>query len=218
MELLNFIFRLGVLFAIYGFLWAIFEFILAMITSGRSRSLIEVYIIRGIKYLFLVNVTFIFCYENSPTQLLAIYKTIFAGLILLTYFTGKLQKNQLKSVFLNISKGNLMNKSIYFDVRFEKIIISIALIAFTLLWFFPDYAVNPISTWFKESIINIEETPIFGFVFKVIGFFFLMNLIGKMISAVNSLINGDQSQNNDDFTDSNSLGNDGEFVEYEEVD
>ncbi len=217
MELLNFIFRLGVLFAIYGFLWGIFEVILAMITSGRSRTLIEIYTIRGIKYLFLVNVTFIFCFENASTQLLAIYKTIFAGLILLTYFTGKLQKNQMKSVFLNISKGKLMNNSVYFNARFEKIIISIALITFALLWFFPDYAVNPISTWFKESIINIEETPIFGFIFKVIGFFFLMNLIGKMISAVNFLIKGDQSQNNDDFTDNNTLGNDGEFVEYEEV-
>ncbi len=221
MELLNFIFQLGVLFAIYGFLWGVFEIIIAFFSANRTRSLMEIYIIRGLKYLFLVHVTFIFCFESASSNVLAAYKTIFAGLILLTYFTGKLQKNQLKSVFFSISRGNLMSQNIYFNLRYEKIIIGISLFVFSLLWFVPDAAINPISIWFRDAIINIENTPVFGFIFKVIGFFFLLNIIGKMIASVNYFISGEKTPNdNNDFNNPNSIGNDsdsGDFVDYEEV-
>ncbi len=217
MELLNFIFQLGVLFAIYGFLWGVFEILIGILAPNRKRSLIEVYILRGIKYLFLVNVTFVFCFENADSTLLALYKVFFAGLILLTYFIGKIQKNQMKSLFLSISQRSILPENIYFNAYYEKVIIAISIIAFALLWFFPDLAVNPISIWFQQKIIRIENTFLLGFIFKIIGFFFLLNIIGKMIATVNLLINGSPT-NDDDFTDGNNLGNDGDFVEYEEVD
>ena len=86
-ELLDFIFRLGVIFAIYGFLWGIFELVFKIVSGTRQRSQMESYVIRGIKYILFALVTFVFCYQkdvndsmNSTTQL------ILGGIVLLTYF------------------------------------------------------------------------------------------------------------------------------------
>ena len=63
MNLLDFIFRLGVVFAIYGFLWGIFELGILMLSAGRKRTLSEIYFIKAIKYIFLADVTFLFCFD-----------------------------------------------------------------------------------------------------------------------------------------------------------
>ena len=215
MNLLDFIFRLGVVFAIYGFLWGIFELGLLMLSAGRKRSLGEVYLIKAIKYIFLADVTFLFCFDGSNSSMLVMNQVIFSGIILLTYFIGKLQQNQNKSMFFTIAGANMPQKQTLFNLRAETIVIIIALGVFTTFWFFPEYASNPISKWFHDSIINIEDTPVFGFIFKVIGFFFLLSLIFKMMRAFTFLLSGggrvgNQSQN------SKSDGND-HFDDFEEL-
>jgi hypothetical protein len=59
-----------------------------------------------------------------------------------------------------------------------------------LLFFYPDYAFNGVSLWFKESILSIEKTPIFGWIFKLIGFFFLVSILLKVVNAFFLLISG----------------------------
>ncbi|HIP33066.1 MAG TPA: hypothetical protein EYG86_09905 [Crocinitomicaceae bacterium] len=223
MQLLDFIFHLGVLFAIYGFLWGLLEAAIMLLSVGRVRSLIEIYLIRGVKYFFLVDVTFLFCFENDSLNMVELNRVVFAGIILLTYFVGKLQKNQNRSVMFNLAGGlsgrPMMKKQTSFNLRLETIIIAVSLIAFTFFWFYPEFAVNPIAEWLHGSIINIEDTPVFGFIFKVIGFFFLMSLIFKMVNTVTFLMNGGKVNRNgtDDFDDSNSLGGDDHFDDFEEV-
>jgi len=189
-NLLDFIFRLGVVFAIYGFLWGIFELGILLFSAGRKRTLGEVYLIKAIKYIFLADVTFLFCFEGSNSSMLVINQVIFSGIILLTYFIGKLQQNQNKSMFFTIAGANMPQRQSLFDLRAETLVIIIALAVFATFWFFPEYAANPISQWFHDSIINIEDTPVFGFIFKVIGFFFLLSLIFKMIRAFTFLLSG----------------------------
>lgn len=200
MNLLDFIFRLGVVFAIYGFLWGIFELGILLLSAGRKRSLGEVYLIKAIKYIFLADVTFLFCFDGSNSSMFVMNQVIFSGIILLTYFIGKLQQNQNKSMFFTIAGANMPQKQTLFNLKAESTIIIIALAAFVALWFFPEYASNSISQWFHDSIINIEDTPVFGFIFKVVGFFFLLSLIAKMMRAFTFLLSGgkvgNQPQNN----------------------
>lgn len=195
MNLLDFIFRLGVVFAIYGFLWGIFELGILMLSAGRKRSLGEVYLIKAIKYIFLADVTFLFCFDGSNSSMYVMNQVIFSGIILLTYFIGKLQKNQTKSMFFTIAGTNMPNRQSLFNLRSETAVIIVALSVFVAFWFFPQYASNPISQWFHDSILNIEDTPVFGFIFKVIGFFFLLSLIMKMISAFTFLLSGGKTGN-----------------------
>lgn len=193
MDLLNFIFRLGVVFAIYGFLWGLIEIGFRILTSGRERTVVEVYLLRGIKYIFLADVTFLFCIDGDASNMNYLNQLIMAGIILLTYFLGKLQNNQTRTqlfqVFTN-ARMQLPKQLTLFNLRAEILVICLALIVFALFNFAPEYAANPISIWFYESIMDIEDTVFFGFIFKVIGFFFLLNLISKMINGVTFLLSG----------------------------
>lgn len=97
-----------------------------------------------------------------------------------------------------------------FDLRIEIALIVISLSFFIACIYFPFLAENRISNWMKDAIINIEDTPIFGFIFKIVGFFFLFSIFNKIIQSffmlfapkqVNDNRNNITSSNDDDFDD-----------------
>ncbi len=211
MELINLIFRLGVLFSIYGFLWFFIDLILKMLVGGRTRTIVEVYLIKSIKYLFLVNVTFLFCLDINQ-QDVTLKNLLPSAIILLMYFIGKFQQKQ-KQIRLMGSFGNeSFNEG--FNIRAEIALITAAIILFISFIYFPQYASNGVANWFRESIIDLETTVLIGFIFKVIGFFFLVGMIIKMVNAViyilsgqpfidiqTSINSGKEKRKSDDFDD-----------------
>ena len=218
MELLNYIFRLGVVFAIYGFIWGIFEIGISILRSGRTKTVQEDYVIKAIKYLFLVDVTFLFCLDLENDNI-SIYHLTMAGLVLLTYFMGKLQnqQNQL-AVFKMMGQGGLTKMRVNFNLKAEISVIIIAISAFILFINYPDFSKNPISIWFHESILNIEDTPIFGFIFKIIGFFFLLSMLVKMANAFTYLISGKPFvQASSTFQQFNNRKKEDDFDDFEEL-
>lgn len=222
MELLEFIFRLGVVFAIFGFLWGLLEIAYRILSSGRQRTVGEVYLVRSIKYLFLVDVTFLFCIDGDVSKMNYMNQLILAGIILLTYFTGKLQnnqnRNQMFKVFTN-ARMQMPKQLTLFNLRAEILVIVLAIAAFIGLNFAPELAANPISLWFYESIINIEDTPVFGFIFKVIGFFFLLSMIAKMLNAMAFLLNGGKAPRGpfDEINEGGRNTDNDDFDDWEEV-
>jgi hypothetical protein len=218
MELMNQIFRLGVVFAIFGFIWGIFELGLNLLSGGRTRTISEIYFIKAIKYLFLVDVTFLFCLDDAQ-NLISTFNIVIAGLVLLTYFVGKLQNQQNKMAMFQMMGAGITPKQTTFNMRVEIGVIVLAIGVFSLFIFYPDIAKNPISIWFHESIINIEDTPVFGFIFKVIGFFFLVSMIFKMLNGFNYLISGKPFvQASSSFQSFTKNKKDDEFDDYEELD
>ncbi len=211
MELINLIFRLGVLFSIYGFLWFFIDLILKMLVGGRTRTIVEVYLIKSIKYLFLVNVTFLFCLDINQ-QDVTLKNLLPSAIILLMYFIGKFQQKQ-KQIRLMGSFGNESFNEV-FNIRAEIVLITAAIILFISFIYFPQYASNGVANWFRESIIDLETTVLIGFIFKVIGFFFLVGMIIKMVNAViyilsgqpfidiqTSINSGKEKRKSDDFDD-----------------
>ena len=91
MDLLNLIFKLGVLFSIYGFLWFFIDLGLTFLAGGRKRTIAEIYLLKGIKYAFLVNVTFLFSVDLNKHHI-NFYNLMPSALILITYFIGMLQQ------------------------------------------------------------------------------------------------------------------------------
>ena len=194
-----------------------FEIGIRLISAGRQRSLGEVYLIKAIKYFFLVDVTFLFCLDDNGSRMIVTEQLVFSGIILLTYFLGKLQNSQSRmAMFQMIGRGMpKMPQVAQFNLRAEIILIVLSLLIFAGFWFKPEWASNPMSLWFHESILDIEDTPVFGFIFKIVGFFFLLGLINKMVSAFTFLLNGGRTNNqrrpprNDDQDD---------YIDFEEVD
>ena len=213
MELINYIFRLGVVFAIYGFLWGIIKIGYSILKATSPISILEDYILKMIQYFILVDVTFIFGSHNE----LNINQLIITALILLTYFVGKLQNKQNKTKMFQMVTNGFPKKETKFDLKAEIVVIVMSITVFIGFIFFPQYAKNPISEWFYESIINIEDTPVFGFIFKVIGFIFVLNMFIKMINGFSQLISGKAFYERKNQYDQNNKKENNDFDDYEEL-
>lgn len=216
MELFNFIFQLGVVFAIFGFIWGIIQIGYQLLRAGSQRTIREEYAIKLIKYFFLVDVTFLFCLEEKG---LVINQLIIAALILLTYFIGKLQKQQNRVVMFQMVANGLPKNETKFDLKSEIFVITFAILFFIGFMFFPEYSKNPISLWFNDSIHSIEQAAVFGFIFKIIGFFFLVSMIMKMINTLSLLITGSPlTTSRMNFNqDSNKKDDSNKFDDFEEI-
>ncbi len=185
MELINLIFDLGVLFAIYSFMWFFIDLGIALLLSGRVRSDEEVYILRAVKYLFLVNLTFMF--SLSQQDQLDVIQLIPSAIILIVYFIGKLQRKQKQQALF----AQLKNFTFFrFNAKYEFTLIILSIGMFVFLAVFPEYANNNIANWFEENVKDLSNTFIIGFIFKVVGFFFLLNMIMKMINTFNYILSG----------------------------
>lgn len=212
MELLNFIFRLGVVFAIFGFIWGIIQLGYNLLRAGSKKNIGEDYLLKMVKYFFLVDVTFIFGSDNE----LNTNQLFITALFLLTYFLNKLQNQQNRVVFFQVISNGMPKREINFNLKAEIVVITLSIGFFVLFMFFPQYAQNPISIWFHENIIDIEDTLFFGFIFKVIGFVFIINLLLKMLNGVTLLITGKplnkREPSNEKDIDSNT-----KFDDFEEL-
>ena len=106
-----------------------------------------------------------------------------------------------------------------FNLKAEIGVIVFAVLFFVGFIFFPEYAKNPLSIWFHQNILDIEKAAILGFIFKVIGFFFLVNIIMKMINAFTLLLSGTpivQSSASTTFQNEKPKKED-DFDDYEEL-
>jgi hypothetical protein len=215
MDLLNLIFRLGVLFAIYGFLWFFIELGLTFLRSGRQKTMGENYLIKSVKYLFLVNVTFLFCLDLNQNNV-SFYNAMPSAIVLVTYFIGKLQQQQQRLQLFGQINAQIPQTN-DFNLKTEIILIVASIALFIGFLFFPQYASNNIANWFKSSILDIESTVIIGFIFKIIGFFFLLGMIMKMINAINYIISGKPVVDIKTNFNSNSKKDEDKFDDFEEI-
>lgn len=205
MEILTLTFQLGVFFAIYGFLWFFVDMGFMLLNAGKSRGIGETYFFKGIQYIFLVNVIFLFSIDMNSGGI-AIANLYPIVVILILYFIGKFQKNQ-KNVMM-LSRMGIGSSSSKFNPKYEISVIVLSLLAFIGFVLRPDIANNQVAFWFKDSILDIESTAIIGWVFKIIGFFFLIGIVLKTINAFQYISEAI-------FT--RGLKNDSDYDDYEEI-
>ncbi len=218
MKFIDLAFRLGVVFAIFGFIWGILSLLLTLLRGGRTKTVFEEYLLKSVQYFFLVNVTFLFCVQKDDSSILMPNELILAGLILVIYFTGKLQNRQNRSAIFKMAGNPMPAISNMFNLKAEIVVITGSILFFTAFVFFPDYAQNPISTWFYDSILDIESTPIFGFIFKIVGFFVLLSILFKLLNGFSYLLSGAPLVKVNRQFQSNSKNDDNKFDDFEEID
>ncbi len=218
MKFIDLAFRLGVVFAIFGFIWGTLSLLLTLARGGRTKTVLEEYLLKSVQYFFLVNVTFLFCVQKEDSSILMPNELILAGLILIIYFTGKLQNRQNRSAIFKMAGNPMPAISTMFNVKAEIIVITFSILFFTAFVFFPDYAQNPISLWFYNSILDIESTPIFGFMFKVIGFFVLTSILFKLLNGFSYLLSGAPLVKVNRQFQSRNKNDDNKFDDFEELD
>ena len=141
-------------------------------TSGMVKGVLFTYLIKVIKYLFLVNVIFLLSIGENQNTTINNQSLVPVVFILFLYFIGKFQKNQNTNDLF--SRMGVQSSKTQFNARYEIGLIFVSFLTFVLLVLEPHLANNVIAGWFKESIMDIEKTRIIGFIFKVVGFFFFL--------------------------------------------
>jgi hypothetical protein len=137
-------------------------------------------------------------------------------MVLMVYFLGKLQQNEQRiQLMSNLTQGM---PAAPFNRRWEIALIVLSALTFIGFVYYPQYSENGISTWFQRSIMDIEHTMIIGFIFKIIGFFFLMSMFFKMLNALNYIVSGKPMVNIRTGFGSKKAPNDDSFDDYEEID
>jgi hypothetical protein len=191
MEVIHLIFKIGVLLAIYGFIWFFINLLISLATGGRKKTVGEVYFSKGVKSIFLVNVLFLYGLDDGQNEI-DLFNMIVSGLVLLLYFIGQMQKNERQAEMMekysNLLRG--IGANTRFNKKAEIIVLSLSILFYASLFFLPDFAKNPIALWFYETVTGIEKTPLIGFIFKVIGFFFLLSTLIKIFNGINYLLSG----------------------------
>lgn len=215
MEALDFMFRIGVILAVYNFIWWLIMLGFGIIRNKNKRQRFEEYLIKFIRYIFLADVIFLFGLQRANGEL-NFFIYLLCGLIFLLYLVGKIQTKQARNSFFTM-KGNVnipgvknMLKKIrpIFDIRYEIGVVTIVIITYILFFFYPFITENTISIWFLNTIKGIEEAPIFGFIFKVIGFFFMLSVIFKALNGLFNIFTPKRTRKNhenhfDDFDELN---------------
>ncbi len=211
MEALEIIFRLGVVFAIFSFIWGILTFVFALVRGGIPLNYPASLTLKAVQYFILTDVVVLFCMEGGDLNL---YNSIVTGATLLMYFLGKVQNLKFKLAIVQI-QGRYVNQQQKVNMKLEFGLVAIAVVFFVALLFKPEFANNGLATWFYESILDIEKTVFFGFIFKIIGFFFTIAIIFRMINALSVILTGGRRNSP---PDNNGDNNENHFDYYEEVD
>lgn len=215
MEFISLIFRLGVILAIFSFIWGILKFGFVLLRGGVPMSYPLSLAFKTVQYLLIADVAIIFCTDNPNGNLAT---SITTGLILLMYFIGKVQNMQFRAMMSIQIQGKNLTEGPKPKMAVEFGIVALAMAVFGFLLWKPEFAENAISNWFYKNIIDIEDTPIFGFIFKVVGFFFTIGMLLRMFNALSMIFSGRAFGNqNNDQNRNNDRQDNNRFDDYEEV-
>lgn len=169
---------------------------------------------KTVQYLLIADVAILFCTDNPNGNLST---SITTGLILLMYFIGKVQNMQFKAMMSIQIQGRGLTEGPKPKMGIEFGIVALAMTVFGFLLWKPEFASNAISNWFYKSIIDIESTPIFGFIFKIVGFFFTIGMLLRMFNALSVIFSGRAFGKKDDNKPNKDDRQDSHFDDYEEV-
>ncbi len=210
MEFFNLIFRLGVVLAIFSFIWGFIKIGLTILRGGIPLSAPMNIGIKTLQYLLLAEVTILFCTTDNGNYLA---EAVTTGLILLMYFIGKMQNQRLKFRMVQF-QGQGLNVPNKPNMKAELGVIILAMALFTFLVVNPVFADNQISNWFYTSIKDIETTPIFGFIFGIVGFFFSLSIIFRMVNSISMILSGKafEKQANEETNEQSD-----KFDDFEEI-
>jgi hypothetical protein len=192
MEILKFIFVLGINFSIFGFIWGLMMLVIRMFRApGQPSNQGLDYTLRIVKYFLLVSVTanYIAKFQGSDLDTNVGMTNLIVGTIVMTlYLLGKLQN---RAVLSQLGQHPLFTRfANMVDPKVERFLLLGSIAYFVACLMYPQMVDNRLVNWFTESIQNIYDTPIIGWIFSVIAFFFLISILLRAANVIGRLLNG----------------------------
>lgn len=186
MEILSYIFHLGILFIIFEVLWNLFLFLVKMAFPANQKSPVGTMVIRAISFYFLVVLAADESLRVLETHATTGWTIMIAGLgaaILYTYLAGKAQRGNFR-VTINAQQLNVE------ESKLTPYLLGLAVastLTFVLLIFFPDALRNGVTDWIGETILAIYNTPVIGWIFGFAGLIFAIITVFRGIAITQAL-------------------------------
>lgn len=217
MEFISLVFRLGVVLAIFSFIWGLLQFAFTLLRGGTPLPYPVALTLKGIQYFLIADITVLFCTNKGNGEALPL-DLILSGLILLIYFIGKVQNMRNRFMIVQFQNRNFGQQPVQKpDMRWEFSVVGLSMALFVFLALQPHFATNDAANWFYRNITEIEKAPIFGFIFKIVGFFFTLSILFRMITAFSVLLSGRPFDKNDNNRNGGNGDDPYKFDDYEEV-
>ena len=189
-------------------------FLLNMITMGERKGIFEEMVLKGFNYYLLASLTAIVTTGEVTNGTGGGIGYKLGGLIMIyLYLIGRMQNQRIMMQFQRGMSRFRFNQNTSRTTNTLFLIGTLALYSVSLIY--PEITQNAVVEWFYESIIDIYDNAFLGFIFKIIGVFFLISIIFRGIMQTQQLvgsINKRMDKRNGDGKD------DDEFDDYEIVD
>jgi len=197
MEIVKFVFFLGIVYIVFSIIWFLLATIPKMLFRQTTSKEIESYILKTLQYYFIGSLTSLaslnFIEDNNITADSGPLYIVTGGLVLFLYLAGKMERNKMLFQFKSIITKNFSTSIL----KYEPHLIGGTMVLYAFSVGVPILVNNPINSWFLKSIHDFYNTPIIGWIIGFAGVFFLMTIVFRGINAVkkillhiNSLITG----------------------------
>jgi len=200
---MGFIFKLGILFAAFAFLWFWIQ-LLVVLVIPHSIRLQTRYFLQLMQSLFLGSLVLKFLYMEIP------YGTfdplIFWGLI--TYFLYLIRNVKSNTAIMQVKVYSNLSEKLKVKKQWEWTLAFISLAITSLGMFYPQAFESQTTLWFYQQTQSLMNTPILGWIFKLFGFFFLLGTLFRFTGALLWLVSSKRNQ---------APRDDDRFDEFEEL-
>ena len=176
MEILNFIFYLGINYIIFTVLWFLIVSFPKVVLKISINSTLSNYILKSCQYYLLAAITSLSTikfHEKHP-EFISVY-VFLGGFILFLYLAGKMERNKMLSLIKSAINKNSSSKILKYEPHLIGFVVTLYAFSFSI----PILFNNPLNIWFMNSIENIYETPVLGSIISFAGFIFLIIMLIK---------------------------------------
>ncbi len=187
MEIVKFVFFLGIVYIVFSIIWFLLATIPKMLFKQTSSKNIESYILKTLQYYFIGSLTSLasknFIENNIKAESGPLY-IVTGGVVLFLYLAGKMERNKMLFKFKSVITKNFSTTIL----KYEPHLIGFTMVLYALSIGVPNLVNNPINSWFLESIHNFYDTPIIGWIIGFAGVFFLMTIVFRGVNAVKKIL------------------------------
>lgn len=200
MNVLRFVFFLGVIYITFDALWNLFLWVLKYFFGLDKQEGWVYYISKGLSLYILVTLTAITTTQNlklADSQLSKFLYPAIGLIVLYFYITSSMQRSKMKAKIK-------MDTQAIKRMRYDGVFLFSSLVLYSLALFFPELHDTQITNWFFEAIASIYQILLFKVIIGFLALFFLVNILIKSIFATRTLIYslfGWEGAEEDSFTD-----------------
>jgi hypothetical protein len=216
-EILEFIFRLGIIFIVFSLIWGFFNLLFRFAVGLRPLHPVEDYVIKIIHLYILASIsamqTLAFLQDDMPKVAIV----VFGILTLFFYLTGRLERNRMTIRMNNRVFSGAVKEP---DLRIEMLLIFSGIFYYSLGITNENIVHNNLNHWFFETVNDLYDTPLLKWIFGFFGILFLINIIFRSFVFFNNLLNrllGNTPKNPDDHGNGSGNNPDNEYTDYEVI-